>query len=109
MQVGLLQVHGHWLFAEDCRNAGFGTGQRWLDVLMIARANAEYVQVFAREHLAVVCVAAVHSPLFAERLQGLRHDVGRGDERYAGRRPVAFGVNLSDVSATDDPSSVVCH
>ena len=111
--VGLAEVAGHRLLAEDRLRAPGGRGDDHLGVLLVPGADVDEIGPLLVEHLAVVGVAVLlaDSEEVPELPQGVRVGVGKGPDldRPAGNPEPAAAVDAADDAAGDDGGAVLCH
>ena len=111
--VGLAEVAGHRLLAENGLRAPCGRGYDHLGVLLVPGADIDEVRPFLVEHLAVIGVSVLLADAeeVPELPQGVRVGVGKGADLDgpAGNSEPAAGVDAAYDAAGDDCGAVLCH
>ena len=99
--VGALQVECQRLLAQHV-DAGVGRGAGDRGVQRGVGADADQVEPFAGEHLAVVGIAPGHRELVGARLQPLRVDVAHRGQGGGAEVGVGGGMTAADAAAAND-------
>ena len=105
--VGLVQVEGHRLFAEDAARAGLGRGDRGRPVQIVQGDDADDIEIGLRQHLLIAAVALGNRTAFAEEIELVGVDVGSGHHLGIGHKRIRLRVQIRHPAAADDPRRVL--